>query len=118
MGRNGQPDFGGYTAKLYQHWRRVTTPRREEHVMIVFVNNKQGEALMQCKPRKARLLLKEKKAKIVSYKPFTIQLLNGSSGYKQEVKIDVDLGTKHVGIAMTSQDMSLANGETDTSNGM
>jgi len=55
--------------------------------MIVFVINKHGEALMPCKPRKARLLLKEKKAKIISYKPFTIQLLYGSSGYKQEVKI-------------------------------
>src|SRR5690625_986337 len=79
--------------------------------MIVFVINKHGEALMPCKPRKARLLLKEKKAKIVSYKPFTIQLLYGSSGYKQEVKIGVDLGAKHVGIAMTSQDKVLAKGE-------
>ena len=35
--------------------------------MFVFVLNKHGEALMPCKPRKARLLLKEKKAKIVSY---------------------------------------------------
>ena len=79
--------------------------------MIVFVLNKHGEALMPCKPRKARLLLKEKKAKIVSYKPFTIQLLYGSSGYKQEVNIGVDLGAKHVGIAMTSQDKVLAKGE-------
>src|SRR5690625_5084693 len=79
--------------------------------MIVFVINKHGEALMPCKPRKARLLLKEKKAKIVSYKPFTIQLLYGSSGYKQEVKIGVDLGAKHVGIALTSDDKVLAKGE-------
>src|SRR5699024_6041221 len=44
-------------------------------------------------------------------KPFTIQLLDGSSGYKQEVKIGVDLGAKHVGIAMTSQNKVLAKGE-------
>src|SRR5690625_1408986 len=79
--------------------------------MIVFVLNKHGEALMPCKPRKARLLLKEKKAKIASYKPFTIQLLYGSSGYKQPINVGVDLGAKHVGIAMTSTDKVLIKGE-------
>ncbi len=39
--------------------------------MLVFVLNKHGKPLMPCKPRKARILLKEKKAKIVSYEPFT-----------------------------------------------
>ena len=53
--------------------------------MLVFVKNKHGENLMPCKPSKARKLLKQKKAKIISYKPFTIQLLYGSSGYKQPV---------------------------------
>src|SRR5699024_5270511 len=33
------------------------------------------------------------------------------SGYKQEVKIGVYLGAKHVGIAMTSQNKGLAKGE-------
>lgn len=41
--------------------------------MLVFVKNKHGENLMPCKPSKARKLLKQKKAKIISYKPFTIQ---------------------------------------------
>ncbi len=31
--------------------------------MVVFVINQHGEPLMPCKPRTARLLLKEKKAK-------------------------------------------------------
>lgn len=79
--------------------------------MLVFVQNKHGEAVMPCKPRKARILLKEKKAKIVSYKPFTIQLLNGSSGYKQNVNVGIDLGAKHIGIAMTSQENVLTKGE-------
>ena len=51
--------------------------------MFIYVLNKYGKALMPCKPRKARLLLKEKKAKVVNRTPFTIQLLYGSSGYKQ-----------------------------------
>jgi hypothetical protein len=39
--------------------------------MLVFVINKNGEVLMPCSNRKARILLKEKKAKVVNYKPFT-----------------------------------------------
>ena len=79
--------------------------------MVVFVLNKHGEALMPCKPRKARILLKEKKAKIMKYQPFTIQLLYGSYGYKQEINVGVDLGAKHIGLAITSQDTVLAKGE-------
>ena len=42
--------------------------------MRVFVKNIRGEALMPCSQRKARLLLKEDKARIIGYKPFAIQL--------------------------------------------
>ena len=44
-------------------------------ILRVFVKNQRGEALMPCSQRKARLLLKEGKAKIIGYKPFTIQLV-------------------------------------------
>jgi hypothetical protein len=71
--------------------------------MLVFVINKQGKPLMPCKQSKARKLLKEKKAKIVNYKPFTIQLMYGSSGYTQQTSIGVDLGSKHIGVAIQSQ---------------
>ncbi|MBZ5752559.1 RNA-guided endonuclease IscB [Metabacillus rhizolycopersici] len=79
--------------------------------MLVFVQNKHGEALMPCKPQKATKLLKSKKARMVSYKPFTIQLLFGSSGYKQPIKVGVDLGAKHTGVAVTTNDQVLAKGE-------
>jgi len=58
--------------------------------MLVYVLNKYGKPLMPCKPRNARILLKEKKAKVVNRTPFTIQLLYGSSGYKQQVNLGVD----------------------------
>lgn len=73
------------------------------HDMFVYVLNKHGEALMPCKPRKARLLLKEKKAKVVKRTPFTIQLLYGSSGYNQVVSLGVDAGTKHIGLSATTE---------------
>lgn len=34
--------------------------------MLVYVINQHGKPLMPCSPRKARLLLKEQKAKVVS----------------------------------------------------
>ena len=52
----------------------------------VFILNKHGKPLMPCKPRKARLLLKANKAKIIKRYPFTIQLLYGSTGYTQDTK--------------------------------
>jgi hypothetical protein len=70
--------------------------------MLVYVINKHGKPLMPCKPRKARLLLRQGKAKIVKRTPFTIQLLYGSSGYKQPVNLGVDAGYKHIGLSATT----------------
>ena len=79
--------------------------------MLVFTINKNGEKLMPCKPSKARKLLRDSKAKIVSHKPFTIQLLYGSSGYKQNINLGIDLGAKHIGVAITTKDKVLTKGE-------
>jgi hypothetical protein len=67
--------------------------------MLVYVLNKHGKPLMPCKPSKARKLLKGGKAKIVLRTPFTIQLLYGSSGYKQPVTLGVDSGYTHIGLS-------------------
>ena len=75
--------------------------------MFVYVLNKNGEALMPCKPRKARVLLKEKKAKVVNRTPFTIQLLYGSSGYKQPVNLGVDAGSQYIGLSATTHKKEL-----------
>lgn len=79
--------------------------------MVVFVKNKHGEALMPCSERKARLLLRDKKAKIIDYKPFTIQLSYGSYGYKQPTTVGIDLGARYIGFAMTSGKNVLEKGE-------
>ena len=44
---------------------------------IVFVLSLRGKPLMPCQPRKAKVLLKNGKAKVISCYPFTIQLLQG-----------------------------------------
>ena len=79
----------------------------------VFVKNKRGEALMPCPQRKARLLLKEGKAKIIGYKPFTIQLTITTGESVQEVHLGVDTGAKHIGIAATSDNKVLVKGEVE-----
>jgi hypothetical protein len=67
--------------------------------MLAFVLNRHSQPLMPTSPAKARLLLKQGKAKVVRRDPFTIQLLFGSSGYKQEVVAGMDTGSKTVGSA-------------------
>lgn len=79
--------------------------------MRVFVKNMRGQPLMPCKPQKARKLLKAGKAKIVSYKPFTIQLTIATGETKQDVDIGVDTGSSHIGICIRSNDKVLAKGE-------
>ncbi len=66
---------------------------------------------MPCQPRKARVLLKEGKAKVVRMVPFTLQLLYGSSGYKQEVSLGIDAGSQHIGVSATTEQMVLFEAE-------
>ena len=67
--------------------------------MRVYVINKNGNPLMPCKPAKARHLLRDKKARVVNRKPFTIQLLWDCEENVQEVCCGIDKGCKVTGIA-------------------
>lgn len=79
----------------------------------VFVLNQHGRALMPCSPRKARILLRDGKAKVIKKEPFTIQLLYGSTGYKQALRLGIDSGQRHIGIAVTGQTKVLFQGEVE-----
>ena len=79
----------------------------------VFVLNMRGKPLMPTTQRKARILLKEKKAKIVNYNPFTIQLNYSTGENKQDVHIGIDTGAKHIGIAVTAEDKILYKADKD-----
>ncbi len=84
--------------------------------MLVYVINKHGNPLMPCSPRKARILLKEGRAKVVKRTPFTIQLLYGSSGYKQPINLGVDAGSKYIGISATTEKEVLFEAEVELRN--
>ena len=79
----------------------------------VFVLNMRGKPLMPCTQRKARLLLKEGKAIIKKYNPFTIQLTYATGEAMQDCHVGVDTGSKHIGIAITSGDKVLYKAEVE-----
>ncbi|MFA5790764.1 MAG: RNA-guided endonuclease IscB [Caldisericia bacterium] len=79
--------------------------------MLVYVLDKNGYPLMPCSDYKARVLLEDGKAKVVKRTPFTIQLLHGVSGYKQEISLGVDAGYLNIGISAVSNSKELYSAE-------
>ncbi len=77
----------------------------------IFVVNRHGHPLMPTTPRQARLLLQAAKAKIVRHDPFVIQLIFGSSGYKQKIKLGIDSGYTHIGFSAFTEREELVAGE-------
>ena len=75
--------------------------------MFVYVLDNLGRPLMPCKASKARKLLKLNKAKVKKMTPFTIQLVNPSSCYKQDVTLGIDTGSKHIGVSATTYSQEL-----------
>lgn len=79
---------------------------------MVYVISKSGEPLMPTdRHGKVRILLREKKAKVVKRKPFTIQLLYGSKEYTQPVTLGIDSGYTYIGYSCVSEDKELISGE-------
>jgi 5-methylcytosine-specific restriction endonuclease McrA len=69
--------------------------------MLVFVLNRNNEPLMPCSSSKARKLLKDGLARVKRKFPFTIKLIYGSSGYKQNLMAGMDTGSKNIGTAVS-----------------
>ena len=66
---------------------------------------------MPATPRKARMLLKQNKAKVIKRTPFTIQLLYASGETKQDISLGVDAGSKMVGLSATTEKEELFSSE-------
>ena len=73
--------------------------------MVTYVLDKHKNPLMPChNGALIRTLLREKKAKVVRSKPFTIQLLiEVRNKYVQSVNLGVDSGYKHIGFSATTK---------------
>lgn len=75
---------------------------------MVYVQDIDGNPLMPTtRHGKVRRLLKANKATVVNLCPFTIRLTYATSGYKQEIVLGVDAGTKHVGLSATTKSKEL-----------
>ena len=80
-------------------------------MQYVYVLSKHGEPLMPCSPCKARNLLKNQKARVVKRTPFTIRLLHGSAGYKQNIVLGVDAGSRRIGLSACTETSELLKAE-------
>jgi len=69
--------------------------------MSVCVKNMRGGTLMPTTPQKAKNLLKQGKAVIAGYHPFTIQLNYATGEARQALLLGVDAGFKTMGISIT-----------------
>ncbi len=67
---------------------------------MVYVISKDNKPLMPCENVVARLLLKQKKAKVKRKTPFTIKLLYDTTEYVQDCTLGVDTGSTHVGTSV------------------
>ncbi|MBC8231561.1 RRXRR domain-containing protein [bacterium] len=79
--------------------------------MLVYVQNKNGNPLMPCKPAKARKLLRDGRAKVVNRCPFTIQLLWDCEENVQDVTVGIDKGSHVTGFCCIGNLRILMSGE-------
>lgn len=84
---------------------------KTEQDLRVPVLNMRGEPLMPTTPAKARHLLGQGKAKVVSRKPFTIQLKYATGETKQPITLGIDVGYKKVGLSAASDKKELLSAE-------
>ena len=66
----------------------------------VFVKGMNGLPLMPTTPREARILVNEKKAHVISRKPYAIQLDYKTGTATQAIKVGADIGQRHEGIGV------------------
>ncbi len=76
-------------------------------VSVVYVQNKDGIALMPCSPAKARHLLRDGKAEVAKRAPFTIRLMIVTGHATQPVVLGVDSGYTSIGLSAVGKDKGL-----------
>lgn len=80
------------------------TYHKKEAPYMVYVLDIDGQPLMPTsRHRKVRKLLNSHLAKVVKRCPFTIQLLYQSTKETQPVSLGVDAGSRHIGLAATTE---------------
>lgn len=84
---------------------------------MVYVISQNGQPLMPTENHaKVRILLKNKKAKVIKRCPFTIQLAYDSTNYTQDIALGVDSGSKHIGLSATTRSKVLFESDVELRN--
>ena len=84
---------------------------------MIYIISKNGQPLMPTENHaKVRILLKNKKAKVIKRCPFTIQLAYDSTNYTQDITLGVDSGSKHIGLSATTKDKVLFESDVELRN--
>ena len=84
---------------------------------MVYVISQNGQPLMPTENHaKVRILLKNKKAKVIKRCPFTIQLAYDSTNYTQKTTLGVDSGSKHIGLSATTKNKVLFESDVELRN--
>lgn len=84
---------------------------------MVYVISQNGQPLMPTENHaKVRILLKNKKAKVIKRCPFTIQLAYDSTNYTQDTTLGVDSGSKHIGLSATTRNKVLFESDVELRN--
>ena len=86
---------------------------------MVYVRNIDGKALMPTSNAKARKLLKQKKAKVMSLRPFVIKLnYKTKTEYTQNLDLGVDSGYSNIGFSVIDSKKEYIAGEVKLLEGM
>lgn len=80
---------------------------------MVAVIGKTGIPLMPTSNYKARKLMKQGRAEIFKYHPFTIRLLDRTDGVTQPVELKCDTGYQHIGLSVASEKHEFVNEQYD-----
>jgi hypothetical protein len=79
---------------------------------MLYMISKDGKPLMPTNRHgKVRRLLKEGKAKVITLKPFTIQLLYQTTEFKQPISFGIDSGYQRIGFSAVTRKEELLSGE-------
>ena len=84
---------------------------------MVYGISQNGQPLMPTEDHaKVRILLKNKKAKVIKKCPFTIQLAYDSTNYTQDITLGVDAGSKYIGLSATTKSKVLFESDVELRN--
>jgi len=83
---------------------------------IVYVLNMRGKPLMPTTQQKVNKLLRRKKAKVITTKPFTIQLNYPTGENKQPITLAIDAGYLKIGFSAITDTKELISGEVQLRN--